>query len=192
MRHAPFALILILSMLLGAPSMAMANEEPPKRCIGWAIPGAVVGLSLGFGAVAGGYALAGRPIGNSAGDVALILAGESVGMTLGPMASCAAFGNEPFVVPAASFAIAGGVLGGTAVGVPLMLLMLDRNGLFFPDSVPPSPLDQLAFITAVTAGIVAGGYGGLKLERWFHGPMDATVMVLPVDKGAALSLSGSF
>lgn len=188
MRHAPFAVILTLSMLLGAPSVAMASEEPPRRCVGWAVPGAVAGLALGFGAVAGGYALAGRPIGNSA----LVLAGETLGMTLGPIASCAAWGSEPFVVPAASFAIAGGVLGGTAVGVPLMLVMLERNGLFFPDSEPPSPLDQIAFITAVSAGIIAGGYGGLKAERWFHGPMDARVMVLPIEEGAALSLSGTF
>src|SRR5690554_1329603 len=186
MRHAPFALILVLTIFLGAPSTAMASEQPLKRCIGWAIPGAVAGLALGFGAVAGGYALADRPIGNGAGDVALILAGETLGMTLGPIASCAAFGSEPFVVPAASFAIAGGVLGGTAVGVPLMFVMLERNGLFFADSEPPNPLDLLSFITAVSAGIVAGGYGGLALERWFHGPMDSTVMVLPIDHGAAL------
>jgi hypothetical protein len=187
--HAPRAASLIVAMLLLTPvSARAAAPEPTPRCIGWAVPGAVGGLALGFGAAAGGLALAGRSLDESTpGIIATVVLAESAGMILGPVATCAAFGREPYVFPAASFAIGGGLVGGAATLLPLMALTLNRGGLVRAGELTV-PFDPLILTAAVTAGIVAGGWGGLRLERWIRRPRvsGAEIAILPSGAGLAL------
>jgi hypothetical protein len=82
------------------------------------------------------------------------------GTVVGPIASCAAFSDEPHVVPAASFVVGGVIVGGLVAG-----------GLTFAASCSGGrncggdPGEAVALSTlALTAGAVAGGFGGYYLH----------------------------
>lgn len=172
-------LFLVGSSALLAPSLASASPERP-HCVGWAIGGAAVGLVVGYYAVVGGYELAGRPLLENrwrAGDVAAVLAGETVGMTLGPIAACR-LSRDPRVVPAASFLIAGATLGGTALGAPYFYA-LSQGFRPFGDEGDNPVGSVLLGLAAVSVGGVLGAWGGWHLHK-AREPAATTWTIAPV------------
>ena len=107
------------------------------------------------------------------------------GTVVGPVASCAAFSDEPHAVPAASFVLGGVIVGGLVAG-----------GLTFTASCsggrncggdPGEAVALSAF--ALTAGAVAGGFGGYYLHvracgsEWLVAPVAAPGMAAMVVGG---------
>jgi hypothetical protein len=157
--------IAVATSLLLATTTASASPERP-HCVGWAIGGAAAGLVVGYYAVVGGYALAGRSLLEGdwgAGEVAAVLTGEFVGMTLGPIAACR-LSRDPRLVPAASFLIGGAILGGAAVGVPYFYATAHGFRPFGDEGDFPVG-GALLGLALVTAGGVLGAWGGWALHR---------------------------
>src|SRR5689334_8587797 len=90
-------------------SLAARTAHAEPRCVGWAVPGAVVGSVAVPIAVLGTMKLAGDEP-NRSPHVDAIAGGAMIAGTIaGPIASCAAFGDEPHAVPAASFVVGGSI-----------------------------------------------------------------------------------
>jgi len=162
-----------------------AHAEP--RCVGWAVPGAVVGSVAVPIAVLGTMKLAGDEP-NRSQHVDAIAGGAMIAGTIaGPIASCAAFGDEPHAVPAASFVVGGAIVGGLVAG-----------GLTFEASCSggrncggdPGAAVALSAL-ALTAGAVAGGLGGYYLHVRVFGS-ESVVAPMAAPGMAAIVVGGRF
>lgn len=159
--------IVLLAILVSRPAAA-------ERCVDWAIPGALAGLVAADAITFGAFQLAGddpnAPT-HATRDGWLIGGGLALGATLGPIASCRGRDGE---VPAASFVIAGALLGGGGAFGGSLWLLRDR---------PALESTMLIGAMAMTAGGAAGAWLGYKLHaRWFP-----TVDATPDFKGVAIA-----
>jgi hypothetical protein len=154
-------LVCSLALVLAART---AHAEP--RCIGGAAPGAVVGAVAVPIAVLGSLKISGYDLQHSQHVDAIGGGGMIAGAVVGPIASCAAFSDEPHLVPAASLVVGGAIVGGLAAGGLTCAALHPQMG-----GCPPGRSCGADFGEAVTlstlalaAGAVAGGFGGYYLH----------------------------
>jgi hypothetical protein len=147
-------------LVIAISSSALADD----RCVGAALPGALVGLFVADYAVVGGYKLAGADLHS---PHPWLLTGTSfVGLTAGPIAACALFGHERHAIPAASFVIDGAVLGGgTAFALVLRAVapQISHDHRCGSTDCGGDGAMGLAGL-AMLAGATAGGIGGYYLH----------------------------
>lgn len=180
-RFHPLTLLVVLE--LAVPSSASAEEKPAahSHCDGWAFAGAFAGGAIGSLGALGALHLSGVAIDDPANfprrGVAQFL-GVSLGMTFMPVATCALFGDEPHVIPAASFVVGGAFIGAAAlVGA---FVMIDQTALH--GRVASMEGGALLFFVAGAAGLLLGGWGGYALHLARELPPSAApaVAVFPV------------
>ncbi len=154
--------------LLVTTSSARA-QSGGSDCVWSAAGGSVVGLGVAWYGYAGIEALRGKSaydLEANPGNVTLILGLETAGMVGGAMLGCRLFGDEDRWFPTAGSIIVGGVVGGAALGGAAHVLIA-RSGI---DSDTDNPIRAaLLTLLATTAGAVAGGYLGYRLDRHTRG-----------------------
>jgi hypothetical protein len=177
------ALVVVIAILVASIE---ARAEP--RCVGWAVPGVLVGEILAGTATYGTMKLVGvdttTPAHETGVTVSLVVS-FAVGGSLGPIATCRAFAHEPHAVPAASFVVAGGWLGGIAAGSAFVGAAGNRCS-------GPEATTCIYYVALVgAAGAIAGGYGGYYLHRSVFRER-ATIAPIVAPGAAGLAVSGRF
>jgi hypothetical protein len=154
-------LICATAVLLAARS---AHAEP--RCVGWAVPGAVVGSVAVPIAVVGSLKLSGYDLQRSQHVDAIAGGAMIAGTVAGPVASCTAFSDEPHAVPAASFVVGGAIVGGLAAGGATFIAFHPQTGPCPPGRSCNDNFGEAVTLStlALAAGAVAGGFGGYYLH----------------------------
>jgi hypothetical protein len=156
MQRRGWQLVIVATAALGWSTLARAEAPPRSTCVGWAAAGSVAGgLATTWGTM-GILALAGEDVNDpdhQTRNMAIILPAMGVGFTFGPVATCAAFGNEGNTIPAATFII-GGSLAGLGAGASAFLFL------------PPSEGGAGLAATIMVLTGAAGGYLGYRLHRW--------------------------
>lgn len=178
-------------VLIGGSSAARAQGEVDSvhsDCVWPAVGGAVGGVAIAWYGFVGIEAARGRSafeLETTAGNVALVLSLETVGLIGGAAASCAVWGDEGRWFPTAGSVIAGGVAGAGIAGLAAYGAVA-MSGL---DSDTDAPVAAALLMLAGTAGgAIAGGWLGLELDRSVRGPP----RVAPIADGERLGLALSF
>ena len=171
----------------------------PNRCVGWAVAGSLVGLTVGINATLAGVRAAGEDVNDPAHSRrnGLLVAGGALGgVTLGPMAACR-LDPEAYVVPMASTIMLGAAVGAVALSVPFALWARSRR----PPRDSEEALSRGEGETGLTvllgaAGTVLGVAGGYLLHKWaFPARRSSALAVTPTSLpggGQGLALAGSF
>jgi hypothetical protein len=169
-----------------------AHAEP--RCVGWAVPGAVVGSVAVPIAVLGSLKLSGYDLNRSQHTDAIIGGTMIAGTMAGPIASCAAFGDEPHAVPAASFVVGSAIVGGLAAGGATFVALHPQTGSCPPGRSCSDDLGEAVALStlALAAGAVAGGFGGYYLHVRVFGNEQPLVAPVAAPGMAALVVAGRF
>jgi hypothetical protein len=170
-----------------------AHAEP--RCIGPAIPGALIGgAGVGPLVVIGSLKLAGYDITRSQHETAIIGGSMVAGAVAGPAAACAVFSDEPHAVPAASFVVGGAIVGGLAAGGATFAALHPQTGSCPPGRSCNDDLGKAITLStlALTAGAVAGGFGGYYLHVRVFGNEQPLVAPIAAPGVAAVVVAGRF
>ncbi|MHB8879423.1 MAG: hypothetical protein ACYC8T_37495 [Myxococcaceae bacterium] len=174
--HSLFCLLVILVLTLSTRAGAQDEQPEHRHCVGWAILGAVAGGQIGSLGAQGAFRLAGESLDNPAHGMRnglLVGLSTGVGLALGPMATCGLWGDEPHLVPAATFILGGAVIGAaTFLGAALLIEGSASRNLFSTEAGP-----YLAMM-AVAAGAMVGGGGGDALHRTRERRASPTVKVV--------------
>lgn len=163
-------------------------DQVQRDCVWPAVGGAVAGVAIAWYGFAGIEAVRGGSaydLDATASNVALVLSLETVGLVGGATVGCAVWGDEGRRFPTAGSVIAGGIAG-AGLGALAAFGAIASAGI---DSDTDSPMASvLIMVTGTAGGAFAGGWLGLKLDRWLRGPP----LIAPVADGERLGLAVRF
>jgi hypothetical protein len=187
--------LLMAVSMLGVMGSGAAHARPgptdsaPSDCVWPAVGGAAGGVAIAWYGFVGIEAARGRSafdLETTPANVALVLSLETAGLIGGAAAGCAIWGDEGRWFPTAGSVIAGGVAGGTAVGLGAFAAVT-ASGL--DDDTDAPVVTALILTGAVAAGVVAGGYLGFKLDRALRGAPHLVPIVGDERVGLALAFA---